>query len=137
MVFNAVFNSISVISQQPVSTHPCFPGLLTIFFPSHWLLSHKTIDKTTESAERGMNLVIMTIINPSREYWLSQGLNQQPPGLKTTCYRLSYAGSTVYIFSNDTDIIECQFFLKNEDNDKISRFSLKMVQLKPSLESRF
>ena len=39
MVFNAVFNGISV-----KCTYPCFPGVLsTIFFPSHWLLSHITI----------------------------------------------------------------------------------------------
>ena len=50
-----------------------------IFFPSHWLLSHITIVKTTESGERGMNPVAMTFINPRKEYWPSQGSNQQPP----------------------------------------------------------
>ena len=40
----------------------------TIFFPSHWLLSHITIVETTDSGERGMNPVAMTIINPRKEY---------------------------------------------------------------------
>ena len=31
-----------------------------------------------ESGEKGMN-----IINPREEYWLSQGLNQRPPVLKS------------------------------------------------------
>ena len=58
MVFNAVFNSISVIS-----------AICTIFSPSHWLVSYITIVKTKDSDERGMNPVTMTIINPWKEYW--------------------------------------------------------------------
>ena len=42
------------------------PVLRTIFFPSHWLLSHKTIVKTMASSERGMYPVAMTIINPNK-----------------------------------------------------------------------
>ena len=39
--------------------------------------------------------VAMTIINPTKEYWPSRGLNQQPPVLKscmpqTEPHRLSY-----------------------------------------------
>ena len=45
------------------------PVLRTIFFPSRWLLSHITIVETTDSGERGMNPVAMTIINPRKEYW--------------------------------------------------------------------
>ena len=37
-----------------------------------------TTVKTTDSGERGMNPVAMTIINPWKEYWLSLGLNQPP-----------------------------------------------------------
>ena len=36
-----------------------------------------------DSNERGINLVAMTIINPRKEYWPSQGSNQQPPVLKS------------------------------------------------------
>ena len=48
-------------------TYPCFPGVSvtifhTLFFPSHWLLSHKTIIKTVISCERGTNPVAMTNI---------------------------------------------------------------------------
>ena len=34
-------------------------------------------------AERAMNPVAMTIINPRKEYWPSQGSNQEPPILKS------------------------------------------------------
>ena len=54
------------------------PLLHTIFFPSHWLLSHITIVETTDSGERGMNPVAMTIINPLKEYWPSRGSNRRP-----------------------------------------------------------
>ena len=37
-----------------------------------------TIVETMDSGERGMNPVAMTIIDPQKEYWPSQGLNQQP-----------------------------------------------------------
>ena len=68
--------------------------LHTIFFPSHLLLSHITIVKTTDSSERGMNSVAMTIINPRKGYWPSQGLNQRPSVLKSAMLW----GSAVYEF---------------------------------------
>ena len=91
MVFNAVFNSISFISWRLVylstlsrssfsPTYPRFPGvhlaavLRTIFFPSHWLLSHITTVETTDSGETAMNPVTMTIITPRKEYWPSLGI---------------------------------------------------------------
>ena len=55
------------------------PVLRTMFLASRWLLSHITIVETTESGERGMNPVTMTIINPRKEYWPSRGLNKRPP----------------------------------------------------------
>ena len=63
-------------------TYPCFPGILftvlhAISFPSNLLLSHITIVETTDSIERGMNPVAITIINPRKEYWPSQGSNQR------------------------------------------------------------
>ena len=69
-------------------TYPCLPGVLetvfcTIFLPSHWLLSYITNVKTMDCCERGMHHVAMTIINPRREYWPSQGQNNQPPILKS------------------------------------------------------
>ena len=83
MVFNAVFNSISV-------TYLCFPGvsfffkpvLRKSFFPSHRLLSHKTNVETMDSGETRMNPVTITIINPRKEYWPGRGSNQQLPVLK-------------------------------------------------------
>ena len=59
------------------------PVLCTIFFPSHWLLSNITIVETTDSSERGMDPVSMTIIHPRKENMPSQGSNQRPPVLKS------------------------------------------------------
>ena len=58
--------------------------LCTIFFPSHWLLSHTAIFEKMDSVGRVMNPVTMTIINLQKEYmfWLRQGSNQQHPVLK-------------------------------------------------------
>ena len=50
------------------------PVLCTIFFSSHWLLSHITIVETMDSSERGMNPVAMIIINPRKEYWPGRGI---------------------------------------------------------------
>ena len=46
-----------------------------IVFLSHWLLSLITIVETTDSGERGMNPVAMSIINPRKEYCPSRGSN--------------------------------------------------------------
>ena len=43
------------------------PELCTIFFSSHWLLSHITIVETIDSGERGMNPAEMTIFNPQKK----------------------------------------------------------------------
>ena len=66
-----------------------YPVLPTILFPRHWLLSHITIVETTDSGEKGMNPVAMTIIIPQKEYWLSRGLNQRPPVLKSAMLLLT------------------------------------------------
>ena len=42
------------------------------------LLSHITIVETTDVGEREMNPVAITIINPQKEYWLSQESNLRP-----------------------------------------------------------
>ena len=74
MVANAPFHAFLEFYQPVVST---------IFIPSHWLLSHSTIVETTDSSERVMNPVAMTIINPLKKYLPSRGLNQQPLVLKS------------------------------------------------------
>ena len=77
-------------------TYPCFLGvffLKTVFFPSHWLLSQITIVETTDSGERGMNPVTMTVINPRKEYWLSWGSNHRPPVLKSAMLPTELWGS--------------------------------------------
>ena len=63
-------------------TYPCFPGILLTstphnILPSHWLLSYITIVEITDSGERGMNPVAMSIINPRREYWPSLSSSPQ------------------------------------------------------------
>ena len=64
--------------------------LRTIFFPSNWLLSHIIIVETTDSGERGMNPVAMTIINPWKECWLNQGSISDLLFSSPQCYQLSY-----------------------------------------------
>ena len=100
MVFNAVSNNISVISRRPVhlstlswSSFDQYSAVRTIFFPSHWLLSHITFVDTTDSGERGMNPVAMTIINHRKEYWPRLGLNQRPPVLKSATLPTELWGS--------------------------------------------
>ena len=96
MVLYIIFNSISVISKQPVhlSKLSWSSVLCTIFFPSHWLLFHVTTVKAMDSGERGMNPVTMTIINPWKEFWLSRGSNQPPPVLKYCRIPTELLGST-------------------------------------------
>ena len=63
MVFNAVFNSISVISRRPVHLFLLSWSSFNQYSaqnPFHWLLSHITIVETTDSGESGMNPVTMT-----------------------------------------------------------------------------
>ena len=99
MVFNAIFNIISVISLQPVHLSMLlwsffFCSVLhIIFFSSHWLLSHITIVETMDRGERAMDPVTMTIINPRKEYWPSLGSNQRPPVLKSVTLPTELWGS--------------------------------------------
>ena len=56
-------------------------------------ISHITIVETTDSGERGMNPVAMTIINPRKEYWPSRGSNQRLPVLKSATLPTELWGS--------------------------------------------
>ena len=84
--------------------HACLeflqPVLHTIFFPSHWLLSHITIVETTDSSERGTNPVTMTIIDPRKEYRPSWGSNQQPPILTSSLLPVELWGSVLDLDRN-------------------------------------
>ena len=51
------------------------PALCTIFFASQWLLSHTTILKQ-RTALREEEIQSQWLINPCKEYWLSQRSNQ-------------------------------------------------------------
>ena len=59
--------------------------LHTILFQNHLLLSHATVAEIMDSGEKGMNPVIMTIINHWTEYWPRQGSNQRLLVLKKSC----------------------------------------------------
>ena len=80
MVLNAIFNSISVISQQPVLISMLSWSYFNQYSAQYSFqatgCSPTTIIETTDRGERGMNLVAMTIINPRKEYWPCRGLNQ-------------------------------------------------------------
>ena len=52
-----------------------------------------------DNHERRMNPVTITIINPRKEYWPSQGLNQQPLVLKTATLATVRWGSAFPAFS--------------------------------------
>ena len=76
------------IESNKQCTYPCFPGVLLTSTPHNILskplvFSQITSVKTMDSTETGMNPVTMTIINPRKQYWPSQGLNQRPPVLKS------------------------------------------------------
>ena len=77
MVFNAVFNSISVISRRPLHV----PMLSLSSFKQYYILSKPLAafqhNETMDSGERGINPVAMTIIDPLKEYWPSRGSNNQ------------------------------------------------------------
>ena len=77
MVFSAVFNSIAAASA-PIRAFLVFfeTVLRTIFFPSHWLLSHVTIGETTVNGERGMNPNTMTITNAPKKILTEPGIEQ-------------------------------------------------------------
>ena len=47
-----------------------------------------------DKGERGMNPVAMTIINPQKEYWPTQGSNQRPPVLKSAMLQTELWGLT-------------------------------------------
>ena len=51
----------------------------------------------TDSGERGMNPVAMTIINPRKEYWPSRGSNQRPPILKSATLPTELWGSAHHV----------------------------------------
>ena len=57
------------------------PLLCTIFFPSHWCLSHITIVETMDNSARGINPVTLTITYSRREHRAIQGSNQRIPVL--------------------------------------------------------
>ena len=137
MVFNAVFRQYLSYITAAVHLSMLFqffqPVLCTIFFPSHWLLPHLTNVETTDSSERGMNPVAMTIINPRKEYWPSQGSNQRPPvlnsqtlptelwrsALNDASYRLSYGAR------HQTIIISLQVEIVINRNDKVNILFMK------------
>ena len=60
-----------------------------------------TLVKTTYSCERGMNPVAMTIINPQKECWTSQGSNQRPPVLKSAMLPTELLG---LVFHSDQEV---------------------------------
>ena len=54
-----------------------------------------TIVETTDSDERGMNPVAMTVINHRKEYWPSWGSSQRRPVLKSAMLPTDIWGSAI------------------------------------------
>ena len=92
------FSTVFQLYHDSQCTNPCFPRVLLTSNPRnipHRLLSHITLVEITDSGERGMNPVAMTIINPQKEYWPSRGSNQRPPVLKYTMVSTELWGSAL------------------------------------------
>ena len=92
MVFNAVFNSISVLSRRPV--HLSMLSCSSLTSTLHNILSNIVISKTMDISERRMNPAAMTIINPRKEYWPSRGSNQRLPVFKSATLTTELWGSS-------------------------------------------
>ena len=85
MVFSAVFNIIS-LTLDCQCIYSCLPGIPFISAANNilskaLLLCHKTIVRTMDRGERGMNPVTLTVIYPWKENWPGQRLNKGPPVL--------------------------------------------------------
>ena len=77
------FSTVFQLYRGCQCTYPCFPELL-LTSTLHNVISKLlaafykiTIVETMVSRERGMNPVAMTITNPQKEYWSSQGQSNQ------------------------------------------------------------
>ena len=88
--FLLLFSTVFQLYRSGQCTYPCFPGVLLTSNP-HDILSKPlvtfpiTIVETTDSSERGMNPVIMTIINGRARDRTSDLLFSSEQ-----CYELSY-----------------------------------------------
>ena len=67
-----------------------------IFFPSHWLLSHRIIVETLDSGERRMNPIAVAIIIPRKECWPRWESNQRPSVLKSVTLPTELWGSVLF-----------------------------------------
>ena len=104
-LFQQYFN----ISRRPVielfrisyvALDTCFPGVLLTSTPLNILsksLAAFPLNKTTDSGERGIDPVALTIINPRKEHRLSPISSQRPPSLKSYTLPTELWGSAHYI----------------------------------------
>ena len=77
------------------------PVLHTMFFTSHWLLSHITIVKIMNSSERGMNVVAINIIKSVKKTGQARGSTQRPPVLKSCALPTELWGSAKLLSDNN------------------------------------
>ena len=83
MVFNAVFNSISVISRRQL--HLSMLSWCSLnYYSAQYSFQATGCFPTylTDSSERRTKHVAMTLINLPREYWPNWGSNQRPAVFK-------------------------------------------------------
>ena len=103
--FHQYFSFIMAASA-PIHTFLGFfcSVLWAIFFPSYWLLSHMIIVKKRTAVRE--EWILLTIINPWKEYLLSRGSNQRPPVLKS---------------ANATEVLMyCLFLLQRKNYSKFN-----------------
>ena len=90
MVLNALFNN--GLYHGSKYTYPCIlrvlllPVIHSIFFQSHWWLSHMVTVETTLSSERWMNPVTATIINLWKAIGQARTKAAELKGLSNTCW---------------------------------------------------
>ena len=90
------FSTVFQLYHSGQCTYPCFPGFHLHSIPHNILFKLLaafpllTIVETTDSGDRGMNPVAVTIVNPRKEYWLSRGWTSDLLFSSLQCYWLRY-----------------------------------------------
>ena len=89
------FSTVFQLYQGGQCTYPCFPGVLLTSTPHNTLFKPLTAFPhdhygTMDSGERPMNPIETTIINPQKEYWLSQDRTRDLLFSSPVHYRLRY-----------------------------------------------
>ena len=108
------FSTVFHLYHDGQCTCPCFPGvpltstLLNILSKPLAAFPHNQC-RNNGSGERGINPVVMTFINPQKEYWTSWRLNRWP-----SCSQVRYVtnramglSSRIRLHISDLELLVC------------------------------